>query len=100
MLRLAQECVLQSAEAFTDKIPNAAFPVQETKEAANSAGANMIVVQDQLIAVEREVRLEISVLHRTEIVGDIIVRCERQDHLIDLELFGTAQVKQILLICA
>src|ERR1700736_2761154 len=98
MLLLPKEGVDQFVEAFTGNVPNAAFPIQVAKEAVNSAVANMIVVQDQLAAIQREIRLEIRVLLRIEIIFDIIVQRKRQHDLVDIEILAFEQVKQILLI--
>src|SRR2546430_11004160 len=75
-LPLPEECLDQSVEAFMGKVPNAAAPLQVAKEVVNYAVANVIVVQDQLAAIQREIRLEIRVLLRIEVVLDVIVECE------------------------
>src|SRR5258708_3809941 len=94
-LLLPQERLDQSAEAFIGNIPNTALPLQHAKEAVNYAVSNMIVVQDQFAAIQREIRLEIRILLRIEIVFDIIIERERQHHLVDIELLAFEQVKQI-----
>src|SRR4029077_14160818 len=91
-LRLPQECLDQSVDALIGKVPNAAVPLQVAKEIVNHAVANVIVVQDQLAAIQREIRLEIRVLLRIEIVFDIIIEGERYHDLIDIELLAFTQV--------
>ena len=58
----------------------------------------MLVMQNQLVAFEAEVRFEVRVLGRGQIVIDVVVEREPQHHLIDIELLAGPQIKQILLV--
>src|SRR5579864_3981516 len=82
------------------EIPHPRFHLQIPEEIIDGTVTNMLVMQDQLAVTQCEIRLEVGVLLRIEIVFDIVVESERQNDFINIELFPLAKIKQILLIRA
>lgn len=94
------EKIVQGVVGRAQQIPNAAMMTQRLGNSMNHVPMNVILVENQLILLEREVGLEVAILFRRQIIGYVIVGSQGHDNFVHDEVGSLEQIQQVLLIGA